>query len=185
MKPREERICRPDTQEHEDAQAIVDFIFRQGGEITTSNEGLAVELGLWKNLGAGHRRTNMARIRAAKNHIRDRVDRKTGKPCCGYTIHYRHSGRESILTLIDPSGNIGSHATAAVASFRGWLTREHQHNTENQRQIETVEMLADHALANNDRVGFRLLQRVSIALDQDGVIPLPLMAEVEVWLGSL
>jgi hypothetical protein len=184
MKERATRVCDGTSQEHKDAEGIIAFVMDGGGNVETTHERIAVALDLWRNHGGGIRSVDESRYHRARNHARDRID-STGRPCCGYTLHYRRSGPTSTLALIDPSGSLGSHAGPAIATFRGWVSRERQHQTENQRQTETVESLADHALSVGDKVGYRLMQRVSIAIENDGSIPGSMMAEVEAWLGTL
>lgn len=184
MKPREERTCDGRSREHRDALLLVELLLDHNGDIEETHEEVADSLGFRRAVTGGMRQIDMSRYHRARNHVRDRIA-DDGRPCCAFTIHYRRSGRNSVLALIDPSGDLGSHAIAAIATIRGFVSRERQHHTENQRQIESVELLADHVLSNSDRQGYRLLQRVAVAIEEHGTIPPTLMAELEVWLAGL
>jgi hypothetical protein len=168
---------------HQDGLALVDYLMARGGKAAKTNEAIAVELGMLKNLGGGMRQVDGSRFTQARNHIQDGTD--NGKPCCGYRLHYRSAAKGTEFTLIDPTGDLGPHATAAIESVRGWLTREEQHHTENQRQIETWERLGDHALARGDKVGYRLCARAAVDIERDGTVSSRTMAEANVWLNAL
>jgi hypothetical protein len=170
-------------QVHADAEALVEYLLARDGRVEQTNEAIALSLNMMLNRGGGHWVVDAGRFVRARNHVKDSV--LDDKPCCGYRLHYRTSARGGELTLIDPTGDLGPHARTAVETIRGWLTRESQHHTENQRQVETVERLGDHALARGDRVGYRLCTRMAVELDRDGSVSAPTMAEVQVWLASL
>lgn len=145
---------------HDDALALVEYLMARGGKVAKTNEAIAIELGMLKKLGGGNLH--------------------------GYRLHYRASGRGgSELTLIDPTGDLGPHANAAIESVRGWMSREAQHHTENQRQIETWERLGDHALAQGDKTGYRICARASVELERDGTVSQATMAEAAVWLNAM
>lgn len=184
MKPRDERVCDATTRTHADGETLVTFLMGQNGSTKLSQSEVAGRLDFWKDRGGGVRQVDRGRFNRAKNHVRDRVD-ENGKPCCGYTIHYRRSGSESVLALVDPSGDLGAHAEAAVATIRGWVSRENQHLTENRRHIETMELLANHTLARRDREGYRVLQRAIIDVERDGTVSADTMADLNVWLAAL
>lgn len=184
MKSREERVCPASSQEHADAVGIVEYLLNHNGAVEASQDEIAGKLGFFRDHGGGIFRIDSARFHRARNHIRDRVD-AVGKPCCGFTVQYRGSRSESILALIDPSGDLGQHATAAIATVRGWVSRERQHHTENRRAIETFEQLGDHTLARGDRDGYRITQRAVIEIERDGTVSPETMAELEVWLASI
>lgn len=184
MKPREDRVCDGRSREHRDAVLLVDFLLEHDGRIEETHEEVADRVGFRRTMSGGLRSIDLPRYNRARNHIRDRIDDQA-RPCCVFTIHYRRSGRISVLALIDPSGDLGSHAHASIASIRGWVSRQRQHATENQRMVESVELLADHVLANQDRRGYRLLQRTAVAVEEQGFVPIPLMAELNAWLVGL
>lgn len=169
---------------HDDALALVEYLMARGGKVAKTNQAIAIDLGMLKNLGGGNLQVDDSRFQQARHHIQDgTVD---GKPCCEYRLHYRASGRAgSELTLIDPTGDLGPHANAAIESVRGWMSRESQHHTENQRQIETWERLGDHALARGDKTGYRICARASVELERDGTVSSDTMAEAAVWLNAM
>lgn len=168
---------------HDDALALVEYLMARGGKVAKPNEAITVELGMLKNVGGGLRKVDASRFTQARNHVQDGTD--DGKPCCGYRLHYRTAARGSEFTLIDPTGDLGPHAVAAMESVRGWMQREAQHHTENQRQIETWERLGDHALAREDKVGYRLCARASVELERDGTVSSATMAEASVWINAM
>jgi hypothetical protein len=185
MKPRDERQRCPGTsREHRDAVKIVELLLDSNGAVEATQEQIADRLNFYQDIGRGMRRVNIRRYHRARNHVRDRVD-ENGRPCCGFTVHYRKSGRTSWLALIDPSGDLGEHATAALGTVRGWVSRERQHHTENTRMIETLSLLADHALARSDMDGCRLCTRASLEIEQHGTVSPPTMAQLHVWAEGL
>lgn len=183
-KSREDRVCSAASQEHSDAQAIVEYLLDRNGHAEDTQGSIARQLGMLRDAGRGIYQVDTGRFHRARNHIRDRVD-ENGRPCCGYTLHYRRSGPMSDLALVDPGGDLGEHAKAAIATVLGMVSRERQHHTENQRMIETVELLGDHALANEDRQGYRLCQRTSIEIERDGTISPPTMSALELWCAGM
>ncbi len=183
--------CRPATKEHRDGVRLVEYLMARGGETIETNAELAGGLDFWIDMGGGHKRIDENRYYRARNHVRDRVEvdgegNHVG-PCCGYQLHYRKDGAKgkSILTLIDPSGDLGSHAAQVIGTIEGWLTRDRQHITEIRRHQASVETLGDHALANGDRDGYRLCQRVSIEIEEFGSIRETTMAELSVWMETV
>lgn len=169
---------------HDDAIALVEYLYERNGSAASSSEAIAMALGMMKNLGSGHHVVDMARFRQARNHVKDGTSPE-GKPCTGYRLNYRTSARGGEFTLIDPTGDLGHHADAAIESVRGWMVRESTHHTENQRQIETVERLGDHALARGDKIGYKLCARMSVEIEREGTVSPATMAEAQVWLASL
>jgi len=185
MKPRDARPrCVATSREHTDAVALVEYLIGRNGVVEATHETIARQLGMLRDHGAGLLRVDTGRLHRARNHIRDRVDER-GRPCCGYTVHYRRCGPTSTLALIDPTGDVGEHAHAAIGTVRGWVSRERQHHTENQRMMETVELLSDHILARGDRAGYRLMQRVSIEIERDGSVSTSTMAALDGWLTGM
>lgn len=168
---------------HDDGLALVEYIMARGGKVEKTNESIAAELGMLKNLGGGVRQIDMSRFTQARNHVKDGTD--DGKPCSGYRLHYRSSGKRTEFALIDPTGDLGSHVIAAIESVRGWMTREAQHKTENSRQVEVWERLGDHALARNDKVGYRICVGAAVDLDRDGTVSNQTMADAALWLDQL
>jgi hypothetical protein len=177
------RHCRKG-RTHDDGLALVEYLMARGGKVEKTNEAITVDLGMLKNLGGGVRQVDGARFTQARHHVQDGTD-ADGKPCCGYRLHYRSSAKATEFTLIDPTGDLGPHANAAIESVRGWVVREKQHHTENQRQIETWERLGDHALARGDKMGYRVCQRAALDLENDGSVSAHTMAEATVWLDTV
>ncbi len=169
---------------HDDGLALVEYIMARGGKVEKTNEAIAAELGMLKNLGNGIRQIDNARFVQARNHVKDGTD-PDGSPCCQYRLHYRASGRRTEFALIDPTGDLGPHVIAAIESVRGWMTREAQHKTENARQVETWERLADHALARGDKAGYRICVGAAVELDRDGTVSPKTMAEAAVWIDAI
>jgi hypothetical protein len=173
--------CDGTSKAHADATKIVEFLIDHNGTVDIPQDELARKLDFTKNLRRGLTAIDTGRFSRARNHIMDCVD-VDGRPCCGYRIHYRKSGSAgSTLSLADPSGDLGAHAQVSIGSLLGWMSRERQHHTENQRQIHSFETLADHALANSDKHGYKLLQRAVIDLDRDGTVLPETMAQLQVW----
>ena len=184
MKERSERVCDATSKEHADATRIIEYLIDRDGAVEETQDAIARALAMFRDHGGGVLSVDSARFHRARNHLRDRVA-EDGRPCCGYTVNYRRSGNGgSSLTLTDPTGDLGDHASAAIETIRGWASRERQHHTENQRMVEQLELLADHVLANTDRQGYRLLQRTSIEIERDGTVSPTTMAELHVWLDS-
>jgi hypothetical protein len=168
---------------HDDGLQLVEYLMARGGKVEKTTEAIAFDLSMLKHLGGGNLRVDMSRFAQARNHVQDGTD--AGKPCCGYRLHYRSLSKGAEFTLIDPTGDLGPHAGATIASVLGWVAREKQHHTENQRQIETWERLGEHALARGDKVGYRICQRASVELNRDGTVSAATMAEANVWLDAL
>jgi hypothetical protein len=168
---------------HDDAASLVDHLMSHGGSVAKPNEAIAFDLGFIINRGAGMRQVDMSRFVKARNHVRDGLDGTS--PCCGFRLSYRTSARGSEYALIDPSGNLGSHALVAVETLRGWITREAQHHTENLRQVESFESLGEHALNCGDKVGYRLCAKCAMELERDGTVTPATMAEFMVWTTTL
>ncbi len=171
---------------HADAMKIVEFLIDQNGTTNLSQDEISRKLNFLKNSHTrGFVAIDKGRFSRAKNHVMDCVD-ASGKSCCGYRLHYRKSGAGgSTLSLEDPSGDLGSHAQAALGALLGWMSRERQHHTENRRQIVTFEALGDHALANGDKHGYRLVTQAIIDLDRDGTVLPETMAQLQVWASGL
>jgi hypothetical protein len=182
-RPGEARVCKGDSKEHSDALAVVEFLMEQGGYTPLSNPDVAVELGFVNRRGK-NLEVDVGRYYRARNHVRDRVW-EDGKPCCSYTLHYRTIKGSEQLALIDPTGTLGEHAVASVSQLRGWMTRERQHQTENTRQMRTLDTLASHALARGDKDGYRLCVRAGIDIEEYGTIRPPLLAELDIWATSI
>lgn len=163
MKAREDRVCDATSREHRDAQMLVEHLLDANGHVSDSQDTIARKLGMLRDCGGGVLRIDSGRFHRSRNHVRDRVDPE-GRPCCGYTIHYRRSGPDSALALVDPTGDLGDHARAAVSTILGMVSRERQHHTENLRMIETVELLGDHALSQHRPPG---LSDLSAHLNRD------------------
>lgn len=177
------RPCNPDNNEHADAMHLVAWLFERGGSSYLTQRDIAYELGFVKRTGKTLE-VMEGRYYRAVNHVKDCHD-NANRPCTGYRLHYRDIKGKKHLCLVDPSGDLGSHALAAVESLRGWMVRERQHHTENSRQVATTEALADHALAQGDKQGYRLCQRAIIDLQENGTIRPTTMAELFEWADSI
>jgi hypothetical protein len=169
---------------HDDGLQLVEYLMARGGSVRKPNETIAIDLGMLKNLGGGNLQVDGPRFAQARHHVQDGIDADR-KPCCGYRLHYRTTVKGSELALIDPTGDLGSHVVATIESVRGWMVREKQHHTENQRQIETWERLGDHALARDDRDGYRICARAAVELEQGGTVSDATMAEAAVWADAV
>lgn len=159
--------------DHQNAKMLCAWLISQGGKTTKTNRGIASEMGLTES-----------EFYRARNHLQDR-DNSDGKPCCGYRAHYRRLGKNSVLALHDPTGEIEAHAHGALANVLGWLVRVHQHHVESERQIEAFEALGDHALGRGDRYGFQLCNRAIVELHEFGTVKPPTLGEMVVWAESL
>jgi flavin-binding protein dodecin len=168
---------------HDDALALVEYLLAQGGRVAKTNDSLAFDLSFVINHGGGVRQVDKSRFAQARNHVKDSV--RGGGPCCGYRLHYRSTVRNTEYALIDPNGSLGSHLDAAIETVRGWAVREAQHHTENQRQVETFEVLGDHALSRGDKEGYRICVKAAVELDRDGTVTSNTMADLQVWLSNL
>lgn len=177
--------CDATTKAHADALKIVEFLADHDGTIEIPQDELARKLDMLKHQkGAGMYLIDKSRFSRARTHLMDCVDAE-GKPCCGYRIHYRRSGSGSTFSLSDPKGDMGAHREAAIGSVLGWMSRERQHHTENQRQIATFETLADDVLQNGDKEGYKILQRAVIDLDRDGTVIPETMAQLQSWASKI
>lgn len=179
-----DKQCNATTKAHADAMKIVEFIVDQNGTVEATQDEIARKLDMVKHQGRGFLSIDNSRYRRALNHIADCVD-EDGKPCCGYRLHYRKAGQVSTLSLADPTGDLGSHAQVSIGNLLGWMSRERQHHTENQRQVHNFETLADHALAKGDKQGYKLLQRAIVDLDRDGTVLPETMAQLQVWASAV
>lgn len=179
----ERTLCRPEAPQHTDAVALVELLMESGGYMTDSNPEIAMRLGFTTRRGQ-LMDIDMGRFYRARNHVRDRVDHDN-RPCCGYQLHYRNVKGREVFALIDPSGDLGEHAYAAVGQLRGWMTRERQHQTENNRQVRTLAELGTHALSRGDKDGYRLCVMGTIDLEEHGTIRPTTMAAMAVWVSSL
>ena len=112
------KVCNGKSKQHRDALAIVTFIFDEGGTTSLSNPDLAVELRFTTRHGSVIE-VDRGRFHRARNHVQDR-NWNTGKPCCGFRLHYRAVKGLPLLCLVDATGGIGDHAPAAAAALMGW-----------------------------------------------------------------
>ena len=174
------KICRGKSKEHADAGRLVEYLMDEGGSTASSNPDVAAALGFTRRVGRLIE-VDMPRFYKARNHVKDRVWKEDGRPCCGFRLHYREIKGKTHWALIDPTGDFGVLALAAVGDLRGWMTRERQHQTESLRQIVSVEAIADHALTHGDKAGYRLCQTAIIELSDIGTIKPATMAELSVW----
>ena len=142
---------------HNDAVALVEYLLAHGGKVNSTNESIAVALGMRKTLGAGAVAGRYVPLRSGSQPCEGQHEQR--EACTGYRLHYRTSGRDGEMYLIDPTGDLADHAGPTIETIRGWMVREAQHHTENQRQVETIMRLGDHALSRGDRIGYRRASR--------------------------
>lgn len=169
---------------HDDALALVEYLMARAGKVEKTNEQIALDLGMLVSRGGGMHQVDGSRFTQARRHVQDGTT-GDGKPCSGYRLHYRTSAKGGEFVLIDPSGDLGPHATAIFESVRGWMVREQQHKTENLRQSETFDRLGDHALSRGDKSGYRLCARCSVELERDGTISPATIADLAVWIDEV
>ena len=172
-------------QTHVDGIALVEYLMTQGGAAQRTNEALALVLGLTRTL-AGFTIADEARFVQARNHVKDGID-ANGKPCCGYRLNYKHSGRGAALVLVDPVGAHGAHAIATAESLIGWLQIEAQRATENLRMAENLTALGDEALNQNppDKRGYRICTQAATEIVNDGFLRATTRAELMLWLDDI
>ena len=181
MTPR--RVCNGKSKVHRDALALVELMFKEGGHVPLVNKDLAFALGFTIRRGSVVE-IDMARFHRARNHTQDGIW-KNGKPCCGYRLHYREIRGSTSFVLIDESAGAGEYALAYIAQLLGWLTRLRQRQTEDRRQIVTLEALAGLARQLNDDVGSQICQRAMIELDEFATIKPRTIGEMTSWAQGL
>lgn len=169
---------------HDDAKLLVEYLYSYGGSTAKPAEQIALDLGWEKRVGI-MRHTDMQRFHIARNHVRDGLD-KHGQPCTGYTLHYRHTGKDSRLWLIDPNGGLDERKEAAKEELRGDLQQQLNLRTINGRRIATAEALSEWCLKSTpvDGVGHRLMIEYSMELRKTGVASDQLIAEIHAWLAA-
>lgn len=175
--------CRPESQEHMDAQALVHFLMDENGSSPLPNGEIALKLGFVTRKGKNIE-VDENRYYRARNHLMERVD-ADGKPCCHYRVHYRSIDKRNHLALIDPTGDLGEHAVAVLGTVRGFMRTETQRHTENTRMVESFDKLGEHALARHDKDGYRLCQRAIIDISDLGTVKPTTLAELNFWVDTL
>lgn len=180
----ERRPCVGATKVHDDAVRIVNFILNEGKWTDLTNEQLATKCGFWQEQGS-IRRLNMPRFHKAVRHTKDRCDEE-GNPCCYWTLHYRSAGPSgSVLALIDPTGDLGTHAKAVVGQLYGSMNKQKSQETENRRDMESWQLLAKHAGANGDLYGHSICMQAGTDLRRYGHVRADTMAELELWMSGI
>ena len=175
--------CDGVSKEHADALLIVEYLMEHDSAVEATQDEIARKLDMLKYERRGMFAIDTGRYHRARQHLMDREDAE-GKPCCGFRVHYRKSGQYSVLALIDPSGDLGSHAKAAMASIHGYISRKRQHDTEDRRMTETFRAVADHCLSKNDLDAAKLMLTASIDVERLGAIAPQTMSEIEIWLAT-
>ena len=175
--------CDGVSNEHADALMLVEYLMEHDSSVEATQDEIARKLDMLKHERRGVYAIDTGRYHRARQHLMDRCD-GDGKPCCGFRVHYRKSGQYSVLALIDPSGDLGSHAKAAMASIEGYISRKRQHDTEDRRMTETFRAVADHCLSKGDLDGARLMLTASIDIERAGAITPQSMTEIEVWIAT-
>jgi hypothetical protein len=169
---------------HNDAIALVEYLLARGGKDDKPAEQIAQDL-RWEQRLGGMRQTDMGRFHRARNHVKDGRS-KDGRPCTGYSLHYRSSALGSHWMLVDPSGDLGHHTLVAAEELRGDIQQQVAFRTINGRRIATAEQMAEMCLkqAPPDGVGHRLLLTYTMELKRFGAISDELIAEIMVWLSG-
>lgn len=175
--------CDATSTEHADAVALVEYLMEQKDSASTVPQmEIARKLDMVTRHGSSLE-IDTRRFYRARNHLHDRVD-VYERPCCGFRVHYRGSGPASTLVLIDPSGDLGSHVRAVVASIAGYISRKRQHDTEDSRMVESFRALADHCLSRGDMTGAKLMLRSQSEIERDNTISPQTMSDIEAWLAT-
>lgn len=172
--------CKVDSQVHRDAAGIVEYVHQHGGELHISHKKLGKACGIEAHVANGLYRVNDRRVYAALTHLKESVD-ANDRPCCGYRVHYKHSGPDAILRLIDP---LDEHDVirSGIETIRGWFQIEKRQLTENRRQVNVLETLAEQAFSNGDRFGYDVCRNAMHDLEKDGRLSAATQAELSVWL---
>lgn len=175
--------CDPATDTHQDAVVLVEYLMDRHGSCTEPQDVIARQLGMVIDNG-GMLNIDRGRFHRARQHLHDRVD-SNGRPCCGFRLHYRKSGRGgSTLALIDPSGDLGDATKAAMATVGGFTSRKRQHDTEDRRMLETFRAVADNCLAQGDLDGARAMLMARIDIERHGAVTPQTMAELETYMAT-
>jgi len=164
------RICKGGNP-HDDAEVFVAWLFDKPGQKTGESTETIIKALQWYKREGGPDRD---RYRRAVNHAKDFIDRATGKPCVGWTINYRGSGKGSnIIALTDPQAvSVDDWTIKTIATMHGFVQQEKQQATINRRMAFHFEDFADFLLNKEppDRVGYRVLTRMTTELEHDGFI---------------
>jgi hypothetical protein len=176
-------VCDGTSNEHADAVSLAEFLMEHDSKYNGPQDVIARKMDWLKSEGRGMYAIDTSRYHRARQHLHERVDRDDN-PCCGFRIHYRKSGLESELHLIDPSGDLGSHAKSAMSSIQGYISRKRQHDTEDRRMTETFRAVARHCLSKGDLDGAELYASAASDIRRLGAITPQTMADIEVWLAT-
>lgn len=170
---------------HNDAIALVEYLLARGGKIDKPAEQIALDL-RWEQRLGGMRQTDLGRFHRARNHVKDGRG-ADGRPCTGYSLHYRTSGQGSRWMLIDPAGDLAHHLDAAIEELRGDIGQQVAFRTINGRRIATAEQMAEWCLKANpqDGRGHRLMIEYSMELKKFGALSDGLIAEINLWLAGV
>lgn len=170
---------------HDDAVALAEYMLARGGQADKPAEQIALDL-KWEQRLGGMRKTDTGRFQRARNHLKD-GRAKDGKPCTGYSLHYRTSGKGSVWKLIDPAGGLQHHMDAAIEEIRGDIQQQVSFRTVNGRRIATAEQMAEWCLKADppDGRGHRLMLEYSMELRKFGAVSDGLIAEINLWLAGV
>jgi len=171
------KVCDGTSGTHADAATLVEYLIGLGGSTLDTNERVAAILWPFR-----HGQPDRNRFYRARNHVKDRVD-ESGQPCCGFGLHYRDI--DGALTLVDPVDKTATLPMAAIQSEVGWMLREKQHHTENERHSRTLSLFADACMTRGDTVGVRINLKCANELETFGTIAPASMAEWDLWRASL
>jgi hypothetical protein len=177
-----EKTCRG-RGSHRDAVALVEYLFAHGGKSTLTAQKIAEELHWERRLGS-MRQTDMPRFHLARNHVRD--GRIKGRPCTGYSLHYRTSRQGNEWRLIDPTGGLEQHLEAGYREISGDLQQQVAFRTINGRRIATAEQMAEMCLKATpmDGIGHRVMLEYAMELRKFGAVSDQLLAEINQWLST-
>lgn len=174
--------CNGKPQGHADGLAVIELLLNEPKhEIAEPAREISRQLSWLQHIGAGRYAANTRRFNIAVRHVMDGVA-SDGKPCCGYLVHYRGTGRKPVLSLIDPAGQQGGRLRG-LATLIGHHARLAQHHTENRRMIAVHEGLADdlvHATPP-DKAGARINQVCATELERFGDITPETLGEFMAW----
>jgi hypothetical protein len=167
------RNCTATTQTHRDGDRIIDYLLDNGGSTSLTKTQLAIHFG-WHS----------QRITRAIIHVIEHVATGTDTPCCGFSLHYRKSGRTSVLSLLDPV-DAQPYDVAVAASVAGVFTRINQHRIESNRIQTYLGVLLVQTTKHSDERGASALRHAIADLDTTGRISDATRLDIEAWLTQL
>lgn len=177
-----EKSCRA-RGSHQDALAIVNYFIDHNGHVELVREALVEELNWWTRLSNGMKQLDLPRFARAVNHLKDGRT-NDGKPCTGFSLHYRTSGRTSSWMLVDPAGDVNHRLDVAIETIRGDIQQEVAFRTVNGRRKANAEQAAETCLKQDDGVGHRLLLTYAVEIERFGAVSNGLLAELNDWLAA-